>query len=160
MTTLYNSKPPNQQLLYPLFLRTLRSTGGASTAAGVFFLAARTPALIFFFLPVVAIPAVVDFSPFFIIVVAVDPFDALLVLLTERFPTGTCTIPRFDLVAIGFTVAGGLVALRPVLALACVGLALSFIMLVKLAVAVITVAFAGEADLSAIGFSGEAGREM
>lgn len=95
------------------------------------------------------------------IMVPVDVLEALLLLLTDRFSTGTFSIPRLGLVAAGLAVADGLVAFRPVLAFALVGLPLSFVTIVKSAVAVIVAAFAGEADLNGgIGFSGEAGREM
>lgn len=95
--------------------------------------------------------------------VPVDEFVALLLLLTDRLSMGTfnINIPRLGNVASGLAVADGLVAFRPVLAFARVGLTLSFVMLVKFAVAEIAVVFAGEADLNdSIGFSGEAGWEM
>lgn len=94
-------------------------------------------------------------------VVPADVLEALLLLLTDRLSTGAFTIPRFGLVAAGLAVADGLVAFRPVLAFARVGLTLSFVMLVTFAVAVIVAAFAGEADLNGgMGFSGDAGWEM
>lgn len=104
-----------------------------------------------------------DIPPFLMIVVPVDVLVALLLLLTDRLSgTFNILIPRFCIVAAGLEkFADGLVAFRPVLAFARVGLTLSFVILVKLAMAVIAVAFAGEADLNGgIGFSGEAWREM
>lgn len=95
------------------------------------------------------------------IVVPADVLESLLLLLTDRLSIGTFSIPRLVLVAAGLAVADGLVAFRPVLAFARVGLALSFVMLVKFAVAVIAAALAGEPDLNGgIGFSGEAGWDM
>lgn len=159
---MFDNSQSKQKHDHARFRKTLLSAGGASAlAAATFFPAARTPTVRFFFLLAAVMTAVFNFPPFFMIVVPVDVLEALLLLLADRFSIGTFNIPRFGLVAAGLAVADGLVAFRPVLAFALVGLPLSFVTIVKSAAAVIETALAGEADLNgSIGFSGEAGRKM
>lgn len=159
---MFDTSQSKQKNHHARFRNTLLSVGGASTpAAATFFPAARTPTLRFFILLVAVVTAVFNFLPFLMIVVPADVVEVLLLLLTDRLSIGTFNISRLDLVAAGLAVADGLVAFRPELVFARVGLALSFVMLVMFAVTVIAAAFAGEADLNgSIGLSGEAGREM
>lgn len=159
---MFDNSQSKQKHDYARFRKTLLSAGGTSAlAAATFFPAARTPTLGFFFLLATVVVAVFNLPFFFMIVVPVDVLETLLLLLTDRFSTGAFNMPRFGLVAAGLAVADGLVAFRPVLAFALVGLPLSFVTIVKSAATVIAAAFAGEADLNGgIGFSGEAGREM
>lgn len=137
---------------HALFLKTLRAGGGIAVLAVTFFPTARTPTASFF-------AAEAAFLVFFTMVVPVEMAEMLLWLLTfltssDSLATST---PRFGLTAAAFVVVG-LVALRPPAAFGRPGLAFSFTMLARSAVAAAAAALAGDANLiGEIGFRGDVG---
>ena len=109
--------------------------------AATFFPTARTPTVSFF-------AAEAAFLVFFTIVVPVEMADMLLWLLTflPSSDSLAASTPRFGLAAAAFVVVG-LVALRPPTAFGRPGLAFSFTMLARSAVAAAAAALAGDASL-------------